>query len=202
MKPGILFILAIFIMTISCSEKKIDPSKWSEEEVNAWFEKKEWLAGWEVAPDASINKRDFAVYYHSNPRHWNQAFQFLKSADLKALPVGKQELEGEHLFVSVAEYYGKQKEEAFYESHKKYIDIQYVIQGEEIIGLTTLDKVEVKDPYDAEKDIAFYNYEGGNYLKATPDKFFLFFPDDVHRPSLTTGDSVLVKKIVVKILID
>ena len=41
MKPGILFILAIFIMTISCSEKKIDPSKWSEEEVNAWFEKKE-----------------------------------------------------------------------------------------------------------------------------------------------------------------
>jgi YhcH/YjgK/YiaL family protein len=202
MKPGILLISVIFIMTISCSEKKVDPTKWSDEEVNTWFETKDWLAGWSVSPDASINKRNFAEYYHKNPRHWQQAFQFLKSADLKSLPLGKQELEGEHLFVSVAEYYGKQKPDALYESHKNYIDIQYVIEGEELIGLTTLDKVKVREPYNAEKDIAFYDFEGGDYLKATPGNFFLFFPEDVHRPSITTGDSVLVKKIVVKIFID
>jgi YhcH/YjgK/YiaL family protein len=77
-----------------------------------------------------------------------------------------------------------------------------VIEGEELIGLTTLDKVTVKDPYSEEKDIAFYDFDGGKYIKATPEKFFLFFPEDVHRPSITTGDSVLVKKIVVKILIE
>jgi YhcH/YjgK/YiaL family protein len=76
----------------------------------------------------------------------------------------------------VAEYYGKQKPDALYESHKKYIDIQYVIKGEELIGLTTLDKVAVRDPYSEEKDIAFYDFDGGDYLKATPKNFFLFFP--------------------------
>lgn len=202
MKPGILLILVLFIMTISCTEKKVDPTKWSDKEVNTWYENKEWLGGWDVTPDASINKRDFANYYHKNPRHWQQAFQFLKSANLNELPIGKQELEGEHLFVSVAEYYGKQKPDALYEAHKKYIDIQYIIEGEEIIGLTTLDKVTIKEAYNEEKDITFYDFEGGEYLKATPKNFFLFFPEDVHRPSITAGDSILIKKIVVKILIE
>ena len=190
------------LATAACSDNKPDPVKWTDDEVNNWYEKKEWLQGWNVSPDASISKRNFAVYYHKNPRHWEQAFHFLKSANLKELPLGKQELEGEHLFVSVAEYYGKQKPDALYESHKKYIDIQYIIKGEEVIGLTTLDKVAVRDPYNEEKDIAFYDFEGGEYLKATPENFFLFFPEDVHRPSITTGDSVLIKKIVVKIWIE
>jgi len=191
------------ILTVgACSDKNPDPSKWSDEEINSWYEKKEWLQGWEVSPDASVNKRNFAVYYHKNPRHWDQAFHFLKTVNLKELPLGKQELEGEHLFISVAAYYGKQKTDALYETHKKYVDIQYVIEGEEIIGLTTLDKVTVKEPYNQEKDIAFYDFDGGNYLKASPEKFFLFFPEDVHRPFITTGDSVLIKKIVVKVRVE
>lgn len=197
----ILFIMTI-LTTAACSDKNPDPSKWSDEEVNSWYEKREWLQGWEVSPDASVNKRNFAIYYHKNPRHWEQAFHFLKSANLKELPLGKQELEGEHLYVSVAEYYAKQKQDALYESHKKYIDIQYIIEGEEIMGLTTLDKVTVKEPYSEEKDISFYDFDGGEYIKATPEKFFLFFPEDVHRPSITTGDSVLVRKIVVKVMVE
>lgn len=190
------------LATVACSDKQPDPAKWTDDEVNGWYEKKEWLQGWKISPDASVNKRNFAIYYHKNPRHWEQAFNFLKSANLHELPLGKQELEGEHLFVSVAEYYGKQKPDALYESHKKYIDIQYVIEGEEIIGLTTPDKVTIRDPYSEEKDIAFYDFDGGDYLKATPENFFLFFPEDVHRPCITTGDSVLVKKIVVKVMIE
>lgn len=189
------------LATTACSDKTTDPAKWADDEVNAWYEKKEWLGGWNVSPDASVNKRTLAVLYHQNQRHWDQAFHFLKSANLKELPLGKQELEGQHLFVIVQEYYGKQKADALYESHKKYIDIQYVIKGEEIMGLTTLDKVIVKEAYNEEKDIVFYNSDAGEYLKATPENFFLFFPEDVHRPSITTGDSVLIKKIVVKILI-
>lgn len=188
--------------TTACSEKNTNPEKWTDDEVKTWFDKKEWLGGWNIVPDASINKRTFTVQYHKNPRHWDQAFHFLKSANLKELPLGKQELEGEHLFVSVQEYFGKQKSDALYESHKNYIDIQYIIEGDEIMGLTTLDKVVIKEPYNKEKDITFYDFEGGDYLEATPKKFFVFFPEDVHRPSITTGDSVLIKKIVVKILIE
>jgi YhcH/YjgK/YiaL family protein len=202
MKSKLIVIIMTVLSMLACSDKKADPSTWSESEINTWFDKKEWLGGWNVQPDASVNRKTFAEMYHKNPRHWDQAFLFLKGADLKNLPLGKQELEGEHLFVSVAEYYGKQKPDALYEAHKKYIDIQYVITGEELMGLTTLDKVTERDPYNLEKDIAFYDFDGGEYMKATPDKFFLFFPEDVHQPSVTTGDSVQVKKIVVKILIE
>lgn len=202
MKSKLILLIMTILATTACSDKTTNPAKWTDDEVNAWFEKKEWSGGWNIAPDASVNRRNFAVYYHKNPRHWEQAFHFLKSANLIDLPLGKQELEGEHLFVSVAEYYGKQKPDALYESHKKYVDIQYVIKGEEIMGLTTLDKVAVRDPYNEAKDITFYDFDGGDYLKATPENFFMFFPEDVHRPSITTGDSVLIKKIVVKILIE
>ena len=202
MKSKLILILIVIMAATACSEKNPDPSKWTEDEVNSWYEKKEWLGGWNVQPDASVNKRNFAIYYHKNPRHWQQAFQFLRTANLKELPLGKQELEGEHLFINVQEYYGKQKPDALYESHKKYVDIQYVIEGEEIMGLTTLDKVAVKELYSEEKDIAFYDFEGGRFLKATPENFFLFFPEDVHRPSITTGDSILIKKIVVKVMVE
>jgi YhcH/YjgK/YiaL family protein len=70
------------------------------------------------------------------------------------------------------------------------------------MGITTLDKVEVDEPYDSEKDLAFYKYEGGDYVKATPENFMIFFPEDVHRPSIKVDENVPVKKGVVKILIE
>lgn len=202
MKSKLIAIIMTILATAACSDKKSNPEKWTDDEVNAWFEKKEWVGGWNVSPDNSVNKRTFAVLYHKNPRHWDQAFHFLKTANLKELPLGKQELEGEHVFVIVQEYFGKAKPDALYESHEKYIDIQYIIEGEEIIGLTTLDKVIVNKPYSEQKDIAFYDFDGGDYLKATPESFFLFFPEDAHRPSIAASDSIRIKKIVVKILIN
>jgi len=192
----------IILTVFGCSDNKTNPENWSDEEVNSWFNKKEWLGGWNVKPDESINKRNFAIYYHKNPRHWDQAFNFLKTADLKNLPLGKQELEGEHLFVSVAEYKAKDRSDVRYESHKKYIDIQFLIQGEEIIGRTALDKVKVVEPYSEENDIVFYEYDGGDYFNATPQNFFIFFPSDAHRPSISTGDTTMVKKIVVKVKVE
>lgn len=202
MKLNFIVIFIMMITGTACNEKNKNPEKWTDDEISSWFNKKEWLSGWNVLPDASISKRTFAVLYHKNPRHWDQAFHFLKSANLKELPLGIQELEGKHLFVNVQEYYGKAKSEALFESHKKYIDIQYVIEGEEIIGLTSIDKAKVKEQYNEDKDIAFYDSDEMEYRKATPENFFLFFPDDVHQPSITAGDSIQIKKIVVKILIE
>lgn len=201
-KSNIILSILLILSTMSCSNTNTNPKKWSEEKVNQWFEKQEWLAGWQVSPDASINKRSFANHYYKNPRHWDQAFQFLTSADLKNMPLGKQKLEGEHLFVSVDEYTTKSKSETKYESHKKYIDIQYIIDGEELIGLATLDKVKITEPYDSSRDIIFYEYDGGNYVKTTPNNFVIFFPEDAHRPMMKLNDNLKVRKIVVKIMIE
>jgi YhcH/YjgK/YiaL family protein len=198
----IIVMATIILTTVSCGNQGTDPAKWTDEEVNDWFNKKEWLAGWNVSPDASINKRSFAVHYYKNPKHWDQAFQFLSGADLKNMPLGKQELEGKHLFASIDEYTTKDKENTRYESHKKYIDIQYIIQGEEMMGVSKLDKLKVTEPYNPETDLAFYSYEGGNYVTATPDNFVVFFPEDGHRPMMEASVNSKVKKIVVKILIE
>lgn len=196
-------ILIIMVATfVGCSTKQVNIDKWTDEEVNTWFENQEWIAGWDVQPDESINKRSFAEHYHNNPRHWDQAFEFLKSANLKEMPLGKQELEGDHLFVAVDEYTTKDKADTKYESHKKYIDIQYIIEGEELMGVTTIDKAEVTEPYNSETDLAFYDFDGGDYVKTTPANFVIFFPEDLHRPCMKVDQNSKVKKIVVKILID
>ena len=198
-------ILILFIMTIalsSCSEKTTDPVNWSDREVNEWYEKQEWLGGWEVQPDSSVNRRSLAIQYFKNPTRWDKAFHFLKTADLEHMPPGKQNLEGDNLFISIAEYVPKERELVRYESHQKYIDIQYVIKGEEIMGLTTHDKVAPDEAYNEENDIAFFKYDGGKYISAGQENFLVFFPDDVHRPSISTGDSLTVRKIVVKIRVD
>lgn len=192
----------LVLTAFSCNTKNTNPEKWTDDEVTEWFEKGEWLEGWDIRPDASINKRRLAISYHKNSKHWKQAFTFLNEADLKNLPEGKQELEGEHLFVAVSEYDSKDKSETKYESHKKYIDIQYLISGEEQMGITTLDKVELADPYDDETDLAFYHYEGGKYVTATPQNFMIFFPEDLHRPCIKTNENVPVKKAVVKISVE
>lgn len=83
------------------------------------------------------------------------------------MPLGKQELEGEHLFVSVDNYTTKYKNETRYDSHRKYIDIQYIIEGKELMGLTTLDNVKITEPYNKEKDITFYKFDEGKYISDT-----------------------------------
>ncbi len=83
----------------------------------------------------------------------------------------------------------KDKSETKYESHKKYIDVQYVIEGEELMGLTTLNKVKVTETYNEDNDIAFYEFEEGKYLQATPENFVVFFPEDVHRPGMKANEN-------------
>lgn len=191
----------MIILCFACTDNKSNPEKWTDEEINEWYNKKEWLGGWNIQPDASVNKRTLAVQYFKNKAHWDQAFHFLKSANLAELPKGKQEIEGDHVYISVDEYTTKNPEDTKFESHKKYLDIQHVIKGVEVIGLTTLDKAEVTQPYDESKDIIFYKSEAGDYLKATPDNFLVFFPDDAHRPGMRADTNSVVKKIVVKIML-
>ncbi len=198
----ILILSLLFIMTLTkCTPKQEDPAEWTEKEINEWFTKQEWLNGWQVQPDESVNKRSLAIQYFKNKKHWDQAFTFLKNHDLKTLPLGKQELDGDSLFVSVDEYMTKEKSDTRYESHRKYIDIQYIIEGEEVMGLSTLDKLEVTEPYNAEKDIAFYSYDRGEYITATPKNFVVFFPEDAHRPLIKANEISKAKKIVVKIML-
>jgi biofilm protein TabA len=180
-----------------------NPSTWSPEKLNQWFQKGDWHKGWAVTPDPSINKAALAKAYFKNPERWNKAFAFLKDNDLKKIEAKRHDIDGDNLFVSVTEYTTKNPEDAKYEAHRKYIDIQYVIAGKELIGIAPLTaKDKVSQEYNDAKDIEFMTVKKGTMMQANPAKFFIFFPEDAHMPNLKDGSNSAVKKAVVKVKID
>jgi biofilm protein TabA len=88
-----------------------------------------------------------------------------------------------------------------YESHRLYIDVQAVIEGEEFIEVASLDRLHVTQPYVAERDVVKYaDFEFGSRLRLGPGDIAVLFPPDGHLPCLATGPTpLLVRKTVVKI---
>jgi YhcH/YjgK/YiaL family protein len=195
-----MVVLSAFFGIFGCSP---DPSEWNEEQLNKWFDNGEWLNGWNVKPDSSMNRREFAVSYFKHKDRWDKAFTFLKSNDLSGLEIKKYDIDGDNVYAPVSEYMTKNEEDAKFEVHRKYIDIQYVISGVEQMSVAPLSqKKETLAEYNEAKDIEFMTVNESSTYKATPDKFFIFFPSQIHRPSVKLDDNSKVKKIVVKVKVD
>lgn len=167
-----------------------------------WFEKMEWLQGWEIPPHFTVDQKRLADQYSKNPEKWKTVFRMLKSSDYKSLEPGKHEMAGDDLFFMINRYETRDEGEVKYEIHKKYIDIQYVFEGEEYMGLAPAGDGKVIVPYSEEKDIAFVEVAKGAKHKASPAVFFIFFPGEPHQPGVKSGISRLVRKVVVKVKMD
>ncbi len=128
-----------------------------------------------------------------------KAFAFLNSNNLAVLEPGRMDLEGNSIYVMVQEYTSKPESEGKWEAHKRYIDVQYIISGTELIGFALLNTMKLGE-YNPEKD--FQAMTGsGQMLKLTAGDFAVFFPQDAHMPGLEDGERALVKKVVVKIAV-
>jgi len=203
MKNSLLTIMVVFSFFGLFGCKNSDPSSWSNSKIDKWFEKGEWLNGWEVTPDASINRKELAISYFKYRERWDKAFTFLKNSDLSGMELKRYDIDGNNVYAPVSEYVTKDDTGGPYEAHRLYVDIQYLISGKEQIGIAPLSDVkEILTPYDAEKDYELMNVNQIRNLKATPERFFIFFPSDVHRPGLKDGENVPVRKVVVKVRIN
>ncbi|MDR1672252.1 MAG: YhcH/YjgK/YiaL family protein [Bacteroidales bacterium] len=195
-----LFSLAIVCVVMTqCGVS--DPSKWTDEQINQWFEKGEFLNGWQAQADESVNHREFAIAYHRNKAVWDKAFEFLKTADLTTIPTGRVELGGK-LYATVQDYVPKNRNETQFEVHIEHIDIQYVAAGKEVIEQTGIADFTVTVPYDTIKDVTRGTVTKSHAHTADSLRFFLFFPEDAHRPSLKVNEEDTVssvRKIVVKV---
>jgi YhcH/YjgK/YiaL family protein len=137
--------------------------------------------------------------YQSINERIAKGFDYLRTTDLDSLPCGKHDIDGDNIFALVQEYQTKPIAECKLESHKKYIDIQYVIQGEEMMGITTQNNQTILEQ-NLEKDYTFY--EGTTSLvRVSKGMFTIFFPDDLHQPCVQTETVLEVKKVVIKVLI-
>jgi YhcH/YjgK/YiaL family protein len=197
-----IMVLTSFLGFIGC-KSSTDPANWSSKKIDKWFEKGDWLNGWNVTPDASISRKAFAVTYFKNKERWDKAFAFLKNSDLTKLEPKRYDIDGDNLFATVSESMTKNEEDAKFEAHRKYIDIQHVIVGAEQMSISPMaDKQEELAAYDPAKDLEFMSVRVTSSYEATPDNFFIFFPSDIHRPSVKIGENKLVRKVVVKVRID
>ena len=147
--------------------------------------------------------KNCAIYYGVHPR-FEQAFDFIKKACADNLPVGKYEIDGKNLYAMVQEYDSKAPENAKFEAHKNYIDIQYIISGTENMQALDVADATPNTEYNAEKDVIFFeNTDKATTGLFTNEGFAIFFAHDVHRPGMATEKgSEPIRKIVVKVKID
>ncbi len=145
------------------------------------------------------NIKNANLYAHLGPR-FQQAFDYLKSNDLAALPVGRMELDGKNVYVLVQEYASKLKEQGKWEAHKRYVDLQYIVSGVEKMGFASLDRMKLGD-YNPDKDFQALSGEGV-FLPLGPGDFMLLWPQDAHMPGMAAESPVPVKKVVIKIAVE
>jgi YhcH/YjgK/YiaL family protein len=199
MKKISAFILLFVVLSAAIPTGAQTPAKgWTNHTAKKWLRSKEWSGGLLIQPHKSIDKKVFAEQYHLNKTYWDMAFAFLKEHDLQKLAPGKYPIDGDNVYAMVTENPTKDYDSTNWESHRKYLDLQYVISGEEKMGISPLSKLATTKTYDDAKDLQNYSGEGKLYV-ASPAAFFLFFPSNAHRPNITTGDKKPDKKIVIKI---
>ena len=108
---------------------------------------------------------------------------------------------GEGVFAVEQVFESKARVEGFFESHRKYIDVQVVVEGEELMELADIARMKIRQPYDAERDLIVYEDNADAcVLRVFPGQVAVYFPVDVHMPTLRVrATPVLVRKTVVKI---
>lgn len=127
------------------------------------------------------------------------AFAFLRDTDLMSLEPGKHTVQGEHVFAIVEACTGRSRVEAKLECHRRYIDIQLVLEGVDEMGWKAVAEcAEPTTEYDAARDIQFFNDVPSSWIATPAGSFCLFFPEDAHAPLVSTG---LIRKVVVKIAV-
>ncbi len=126
------------------------------------------------------------------------ALEYLKHIDPGSLTTGRHAIDGENVHALVSEYSTKPLAQGRWEAHRRYIDLQCVIQGAERIGHAPVDLLRA-EPYDEQKDIMWLSGEG-QFATLRPGDFMILFPCDAHMPGIAVDDSPApVRKIVVKI---
>ncbi len=167
--------------------------------VAEWFAEKSWFKGCKLTPSNTINLEELKKHYALNAAYWEKVFDFISKNDLVNLAIGKYTIDGDNVFAPVSEYETKLPADGKWEAHKKYLDIQIVLSGKELIGIAPIKKSTVTVPYNETKDVMFVEPTAGKDYQAKPGTFFIFFPGEAHRPNMMDGEQVKVKKIVFKV---
>lgn len=144
-----------------------------------------------------IDTLDNFYHYTKLHKYFTPAFEFLRKGNLTKYSEGRYDIAKNNVYALVSRANGRGKARASLEAHRKYIDMQMALSGEDLIGYKPLNECGIKKTaYDAKKDCIFFNDKSNFWFKLKGNLFAIFFPQDSHAP---LAGSLDVLKVVVKV---
>ena len=138
-------------------------------------------------------------YFNLHPA-FKDVFTFIKEKNLSELSLGRHDIDGDRLFCVIEKRQGRTRAESRLEAHRKYIDIQYVISGNDEMGWKpTSDCKIIGMPYDEKKDVMIFKDEPVSWTNVPAGSFVIFFPEDSHAPLVGREE---IHKIVFKVAVE
>ena len=130
--------------------------------------------------------------------------EFAKKNENKILSLvnGGYDVGYNNIKMNLGKYFTKSENEKFWESHKKYLDVQIMINGTEKVAINDIRDMEVKS-FDEEKDLTILEGDKAFDIIMKTGDVLVFFPNDVHKPELNVSendDSGNIRKIVTKVV--
>ena len=132
---------------------------------------------------------------------FTKAFAYLRTFD-PSTPDGRHDIEGDRIFALVQSYETASPSTKHYETHRRYIDVQYVVQGEELIPCMPASRLHTREDYDTTRDLLLYTdcaLASATVSELNAGDFAIYFPEDAHKPGCICGHPSAVRKIVIKV---
>ena len=204
MKKSLVLILLIFtglgVFAQGVYTRQYDNSRLTKK-AQKWLQREQWRCGFDKAvPDSTVNVTEFYLQYQRNPEQWEALFRWLAQTDLLTIEKGKHPIDGTTLVASVEDSKNSPLEKRQSESHYHHIDFQYVVKGVERFGL--IDHTTSTPNCEWREDVIHYDYDVAKtrFVDSSPDRFFIFFPDDWHIAKVDNGTSdQQIRVIVIKV---
>lgn len=193
------FVMAILAITVSAQgvyTKSV--TKKEQKAAEKWVKRGEWRNGFTAAaPHESVNLAEFHSQYSKNKAQWDAMFEWLAKTDLLAIPKGKHPVPGTSFVASVEDSENQELSKRKSESHYNHIDFQYVVKGTERFGI--IEHLSSKENCEYKPDVMHYDYDKSltRFYDSSPNKFFLFFPDDWHIAKVKTDKADQAIRVIV-----
>lgn len=127
-------------------------------------------------------------------------FEYAKKNKLAELEKGSYQIDGDNIFVNIVEYETCQKEERFWEAHKKYIDLHLMLEGIERIDIGFIENLQQKE-YQEKDDFLPLEGEASGCINLEKGDFLVCYPEDAHMTAIKVNEKKKIKKAIFKVIL-